>query len=159
MISYRIGRYRWNIPFRYLNRYRNKAELYRPKYRGVPARFGCSGGFRSFSAVFAFPAGTNLNGFLKKNFILTTTGGHHWSISVPDHQQNHLLLHFSHLDLLLRHWSPFVCFACFLSLHNTQVLNVLNFTLTMYLYQSSCGAIHLYPHSPHFLLVSPPKAW
>ena len=68
-ISYRTDRYRRNIPFRYLNRYRNKAELYRPKYRGVLARFGCSGGFRSFSAVFAFPAGTNLNGFFYKKTL------------------------------------------------------------------------------------------
>ena len=48
-ISYRTGRYRQNISFRRLNRYRNKAESYRPKYRGVPACFDYSSEFRSFS--------------------------------------------------------------------------------------------------------------
>ena len=48
-ISYRTGRYRRNIPFQRLNRYRNKAESYRPKYRGVSACFGYSGEFQSFS--------------------------------------------------------------------------------------------------------------
>ena len=43
-------------------------------------------------------------GFSWKNFILTTTSGHHWRISLPDHQQNQLLLPFSHLDLLLSHY-------------------------------------------------------
>ena len=67
MISYCTGQYRWNIPFQYLNRYRNKAKLYRPKYQGVPACFSCSGRFQSFSTVFPFPASINLNGvFLKK---------------------------------------------------------------------------------------------
>ena len=80
-----------------------KAESYCSKYQGVPARFGCSDRFWSFLAVFAFPAITNLNGFFWKNFILTATSGHHWSINMPNQQQNHLLLRFSHLDLLLSH--------------------------------------------------------
>ena len=103
MVTYCTGRYCWNIPLWYLNQYRNKAESYCSKYRDVPACFSCSDGFWSFSAVFAFPAGRNLNGFFWKNFKRTPTSGHHWSISLPDHQQNHLLLPFSHLDLLLSH--------------------------------------------------------
>ena len=97
----------------------------RPKYRGVPVCFSYSGEFRSFSAIFSFWTGTNITGFLKKNLILTATSDHHWSINLLDHQQHHLLLRFSHLDLLFSHCnhsllhllSPcFVCSACWNSL-------------------------------------------
>ena len=120
-ISYRTGRYCWNIPFRRLNRYRNRAESYRPKYRGVPACFGYFGKFQSFSAIFSFRTGTNVTGFFWKNLMLTATSDHHWSINLLDHQQHRLLLRFSHLDLLFSHCnhsllhllSPcFVCSAC-----------------------------------------------
>ena len=65
-ISYRTSRYCQNIPFRRLNRYRNKAESYRPKYRGLPACFGYSGEFRSFSVIFSFRTDTNITGFFFK---------------------------------------------------------------------------------------------
>ena len=120
-ILYRTGRYCWNIPFRRLNRYRNRAESYRPKYRGVLACFGYFGEFQSFSAIFSFRTGTNVTGFFWKNLMLTATSDHHWSINLLDHQQHRLLLRFSHLDLLFSHCnhsllhllSPcFVCSAC-----------------------------------------------
>ena len=67
------SRYCQNIPFRRLNRYKNRAESYRPKYQGVPACFGYSGEFRSFSAIFSFRIGTNITEFFGKNLILTAT--------------------------------------------------------------------------------------
>ena len=65
-ISYSTSRYCQNIPFRRLNRYRNRAESYRPKYWGLPACFGYSGEFRSFSVIFSFRTDTNITGFFFK---------------------------------------------------------------------------------------------
>ena len=141
-ILYRTGQFRQNIPFRHLNRYRNRPESYCPKHRGVPACFGYFSEFWSFSMVFLFRTGTNIIGFFWKNIILTATSDHHWSINLLDHQQHHFLLRFSHLDLLFSHCnrsllhllSPcFVCSACWNSfstfLRSFVCLNVLKFTL------------------------------
>ena len=123
-IVYRTGQFRQNIPFWHLNRYRNRAESYCPKYRGVLACFGYFSEFRSFSAIFLFRTGTNITRLFWKTWCLrqlTATSDHHWSINLLDHQQHHLLLRFSHLDLLFSHCnhsllhllSPcFVCSAC-----------------------------------------------
>ena len=125
-ISYRTGRYRRNIPFWRLKQYRNRAKSYRPKYQ-------CTGLFRLFRRISELFGGIFVSDrykynwvFLKKldtysNLQVTATSDHHWSINLLDRQQHHLLLRFSHLDLLFSHCnhsllpllSPcFVCSTC-----------------------------------------------